>query len=121
MGFMQTHTTVGNTIQPLTLDLWVLRTVLHRLDWLDLEAGKPGEITQVPVSSPRDRDYTTSTFCAGKFGSRPSSSNVTQKLAYLRWTVGAIPASNFTHRNFSCANLSFLQCISPVQNLRAFI
>ena len=36
----------------------------------------------------------------------------------LRWSVGAIPTSNFTHRNFSRANLTFLLCkshISPVQ------
>ena len=36
-------------------------------------------------------------------------------MAFQQWPVGAIAASNFTHRNFSSANLTFFQCKSLVQ------
>ena len=36
-------------------------------------------------------------------------------MAFQQWPVGTIPASNFTHRNFSSANLTFFQCKSFLQ------
>ena len=54
----------------------------------------------------------------------PKTAQVNARMAtadhdrHIRWPVGAVPTSNFTHRNFSTPNLTFLQCkshISPVQ------